>query len=260
MLYRFILLLFSFLFFTHSAIASPLENRIQQYPQWNSKPPVKTARGDLKYPQWMAGTWKAQSTLIEQIAPLAPEIMTPGFNDNKQYINKPINFLVRFGTEYFKPQKNLFSNLFNNNQQKPIVADRVFNGEHIAAAYLGEKNVLKVKVDPDNPNQQITFLKGDRKLISRVTGRASETLTPNHFITTELTNQFFRSPERIYLNEVETTSSYQLIKPREVEAEQITAIYLSPQDPDYFKAGDRPVAIYRYQLSLQSEIKGRNNS
>ena len=33
-------------------------------------------------------------------------------------------------------------------------------------------------------------------------------------------------------------------------ADQITAIYLSPQDPDYFKAKDKPVALYRYQLAF----------
>ena len=35
-----------------------------------------------------------------------------------------------------------------------------------------------------------------------------------------------------------------------IEAEQITAIYLSPQDPDYFTAAGRPVALYRYELIL----------
>ena len=256
MLYRICLIFISFIVFTQSAIADPLENRLNQYPQWNSKPLVKIARGDLYYPQWMAGTWEAESTLVEQIAPLAPEIVTPGFNDNQQYIDRPIKFLVRFGTEYYIPEKRLFLpplNNINNNQQYPIVADRVFNGENIAAAYLGNKSVLKVKVDPDNPNRQITFLQGDKKLISTVTGRATESPNSDRFIATEVTKQLFRSAERIYLNEVETTSDYQLIEPGNIQARQITAIYLSPQDPDYFLASDRPVAIYRYQLNLKKK-------
>lgn len=255
MLYRIFLILFSFVLLTHNAIASPLENRLQQYPQWNNKPPVKIAQGDLYYPQWMAGTWLTESILVEQTAPLAPEIITPGFNDNQQYLNQPVNFLVRFGTEYFIPENKWFlPSLNNSNQPKPIVADRVFNGEHIAAAYLGDNNIFQVKIDPDNPNKQITFLKGERKLISTVTGRASETPTPDRFISTEVTKQLFRSPERIYLNEVETTSDYQLIEPGKIQAQQITAIYLSPQDPDYFTASDRPVAIYRYQLNLAEQL------
>ena len=251
MLYRTILLLLSFLLFTQNAVAASLSNRLQQYPEWNSKPPVKVAQGDLQYPQWMKGTWAVTSTLKEQTAPLAPDIVTPGFKDNQQYIDQPVDFLVRFGTEYYTPEKNLLPNLFARNQQTPVVADRVFNGEHIAAAYLGAKNVVKVKVDPSNPNKQITLLKGERRLISQVTGRNSETPASNRFIASEVTKQLFRSPERIYLNEVETTSDYTLIEPDTVTAQQITAIYLSPQDPDYFQASDRPVAIYRYQLNLE---------
>jgi hypothetical protein len=42
-------------------------------------------------------------------------------------------------------------------------------------------------------------------------------------------------------------------------AEQVTAIYLSPQDPNYFEAIDpeslfgqpRPVALYRYRLEFR---------
>jgi hypothetical protein len=269
MLCRLIIIIFTFIVFCPNAIANApakliaasLVDRLAQYPQWQNKPPVKVAQGDLYYPQWMAGTWSVESILTEQIAPLAPEIVTPGFQDNQRYINQPIKFLVRFGEQNSKPQKQLFfPKINNNNQPNLIVADRIFNGENIAAAYLGDSNVLQVKVAPDNPNKQITFLKGERKLISTVTGRASETPETYHFMTTELTKQLFKSPERIYLNEVETTSDYQLITPKEIIAQQITAIYLSPQDPAYFQSRDRPVAIYRYQLKLESRGVGEMGS
>ena len=253
MLYRLLLMAIGFVLCTQNVLAGSLENRLDRFPEWNRKPPVKIARGDLRYPQWIAGTWEVESTLVEQIAPLAPEIVTPGFEDNQQYIGQPIKFLVRFGKEYYTPEKRLFLPTLNNNQAKPIVADRVFNGEHIAAAYLGSKSILKVKVDPENSNKQITFLPGDRKLISTVIKRATETPNANRFISTEVTKQLFRSPERIYLNEVETTSDYHLVESKNIEARQITAIYLSPQDPDYFKASDRPIAIYRYQLNLKKQ-------
>lgn len=165
-----------------------------------------------------------------------------------------MKFLVRFSTEYFIPEKRLFFPQINNSLSRHVVADRVFNGEHITAAYLGEKNLLKVKTDPDNFNKQITLLTGERKLISTVTGRAIETPTSDRFIATEVTKQLFKSPARIYLNEVETTSDYQLIALGKITAQQITAIYLSPQDPDYFQARGRPISIYRYQLKLE-EVK-----
>ena len=253
MLYRIILILLTFILFTQNAIALPLENRLQQYPQWDSKPPTKIAKGDLYYPDWMAGTWEAESILKEQIAPLAPEIITPGFNDNQQYIEQLVTFLVRFETKDFETKKRVFLPKLNHNKQNFVVSDRVFNGTNIAAAYLGTNNVLKVKVDPENANRQLTLLKGERKLISTVIKRATETPAPNRFITTEVTKQLFDSPARFYLNEVETTSDYQLIAPGNIQAQQFTAIYLSPQDPDYFKAINRPVAIYRYQLNLKKE-------
>lgn len=253
MLYRITLILTTLILFAQTAIALPLENRLQQYPQWDNKPPAKVAKGDLYYPQWMAGTWSVESILKEQIAPLAPEVVTPGFNDNQQYVEQPVTFLVRFKTKNVRPQKRLFVPQLNNNKQNFVVADRVFNGTNIAAAYLGTKNVLKVKVDPKDVNRQLTLLEDDRKLISTVIKRATETPTSNRFITTEVTKQLFESPARFYLNEVETTSEYQLIAPEKIQAQQFTAIYLSPQDPDYFKAVNRPVAIYRYQLNLRKE-------
>lgn len=243
-----ILILFSC---TDSAWGATIADRIQQFPQWNKKPTVKLAQGDLEYPDWMVGNWNVKSTLIEKLAPLAPEIISPGFETNDNYVDQEISFQVRFGTEYYSPPSGLFSKF------KPatptVVADRAFNGKKIAEAYLGEDNVYQVKVDPADPNQQITFLRGERKLISKVTGRGIEKPQANEFITTEVTQQIFRSPERIYLNEVETTSDYHLSGSGKITAEQITAIYLSPQDPDYFIAGDRPVALYLYHLRMNKQ-------
>ena len=243
-LYSICLVLFLILGFTPVAMASPLVDRIQQFPKWEHKPPLKLAKGDLEYPEWMAGTWNVTSILIEQIAPLAPDIVTPGFGDNLDYLDRLFNFKVRFGKEYYISTKRFFPS-------KPaVVADRAFNGENITKAYLGDDTVYRVKVDPKDPNQQITLLKGERILISKITGRSSEIPESNKFIASEYTKQVFKSPTSIYLNEVETTSAYELIEPGKVTAKQITAIYLSPQDPDYFQAGDRPVALYRYDLNL----------
>lgn len=241
-----ILICLVLLSFTSTAAAS-LTERIEQFPQWTSKPSLKPAKRDLEYPEWMAGTWNVESTLVEQFAPLAPDIVTPGFKDNQNYLDRAIAFQVRFG-KYATPPSG-FLDAFKS-YSPAVVADRAFNGKKIAQAYLGDDNVYRVKVDPDNPNQQITFLKGDRKLISKITARGKEIPTDNRFIATEVTQQLFRSPERLYLNEVETTSSYELLDPEHISAEQITAIYLSPQDPDYFTAGDRPVALYHYHLAL----------
>ncbi len=230
-------------------LAGPLAERLGQFPEWKNKPPVQAAKGDLVYPDWMAGTWAVTSTLVDRVAPLAPKIVTPGFEENRRYLNQPVRFQVRFGEKSSGTQARLpVPSLIGD--KLPVVADRAFNGLKIAEAYLGNRAVLSVKVDPDNPNRQITFLGGDRQLISMVTGRGREIPAPDRFVATEVTEQVFRGESQIYLNEVETTTAYQLLDSGEIEANQVTAIYLSPQDPDYFTAAGRPVALYRYRLEL----------
>ena len=231
-----------------TAFASPLTERLQQFPNWNSQPTVQLAQGDLEYPDWMVGTWQVTSTLIDLAAPFAPDIVTPGFESNRENLEQPIQFQVKFAPQ--KPTVLGFPvAIFPKHQS--IVAQRAFNGVKIAEAYLGKDAVISVKVDPENPNRQITFLRGKKQLISTVTGRSSENLTDNQFVATEVTTQVFRSLSQIYLNEVETTTAYNLLPSGQVQADQVTAIYLSPQDPNYFTAAGRPVALYRYRLELQ---------
>ena len=238
-----------------SARAGVLGDRISSFPNWDSKPPIAVAKGDLVYPDWMGGNWNVSSTLVDLAAPLAPNVVTPGFERNRQYLQQPVLFKVRFQPEI---NTGLFSN-YRSKLAKKIVGDRAFNGLNIAKAYLGDRAVLSVKVDPTNPNRQITVLKGERQLTSIVTGRGTETPSPCEFISTEISQQVFRGETDIYLNEVETTTAYRYMVGGEennasvsikIEADQVTAIYLSPQDPDYFAAGGHPVALYRYRLEL----------
>ncbi|MGL5058854.1 MAG: DUF6816 family protein [Microcoleus sp.] len=254
-IWGFCLILVVFLCGGGGAIAGVLADRISSFPNWESKPPVAAAKGDLVYPDWMAGSWNASSTLVDLAAPLAPKIVTPGFENNRRYLQQPISFKVRF-----QPEKNigLISNYTSKSAQK-IVADRAFNGLNIAEAYLGDLAVISVKVDPHDPSRQITVLKGEKQLISIVTGRGSETPNSREFVSTEISQQVFRGESEIYLNEVETTTAYHLVvgggenrdaASKSITGDQITAIYLSPQDADYFAAGGHPVALYRYRLEL----------
>ncbi len=238
-------------------LAGVLVDRISSFPNWDSKPRIAVAKGDLVYPDWMAGNWNVASTLVDLAAPLAPNIITPGFEGNRHYLQQPVLFKVRF-----QPEKNtgLVLNFQSKIAQK-IVADRTFNGLNIAKAYLGDRAVLSVKVDPTNPNRQITVLKGEKQLVSIVTSRGTETPNPREFVSTEISQQVFRGESDIYLNEVETTTAYRVVGGeedsasvgRKIEADQVTAIYLSPQDPNYFAAGGHPVALYRYRLELLPE-------
>ncbi|MGK7892623.1 MAG: DUF6816 family protein [Xenococcus sp. (in: cyanobacteria)] len=247
---RILLIATTVLIFTIFLIrTNPVQAVEYHLPSWYHQPTVEDAKGDLYYPDWMAGTWKVTNILEEQVAPLAPDIISPGFEDNQKYIGEPIIFPVRFGKEYYIPETRWFF-IPSITKEKSVVADRAFNGKSIAQAYLGTDSVFRVAVDPKDPNKQITILTGGIKSVSQVTKRAVEESSRDRFIATEVTQQLFKSPNKIYLNEVETTSDYHLLDPQNIEATQVTAIYLSPQDPDYFTAGDRPVAIYRYHLDL----------
>ncbi len=218
-------------FLSGAAQAGQLSDRMASFPHWQ-KLTVQSPQGDLIYPDWMAGTWNVTSTLVDVAAPLAPDIVTPGFESNRRSLNVPVSFIVRF---------------IRDASQK-LVADRAFNGLNLARAYLGN-SVMAVKTDPTSPNKQITLLKGDRTLISSVTGRATESPQNNKFITTEVFQQLFKGGSQPYFNEVESTTAYQLSNST-IEADQVTAVYLSPQDPDYFKANSQPVALYRYFLEF----------
>lgn len=222
-----------------TATAGALADRLASFPNWEGKPAVQTAKGDLVYPNWFAGDWNVTTTLLDQAAPLAPDVTTPGFESNRAYLNQPIAFAV-----WFVP---------TGDRTPALVSDRAFNGLNLSKAYLG-KTVLAVKVDPANPNRQITLLRNDRQLVSTVTGRAIESPSPDLFLTTEVFQQEFRGTPQLYFNEVETTTAYQRQEDNEaIVADQVTAIYLSPQDADYFKAKNRPIALYRYRLEFSRE-------
>lgn len=238
-----------------NAIASPLAEKIAGYPQW-SQTQVSQHEGELTYPEWFRGRWTATSTLLAQIAPLAPDIVTPGFENNRQYINQPIDFTVQFvpnnptQTTKFSPLN--LPQLKSRVSTPKIVADRAFNGLNIATAYLGAANVRSVNIDPQNPTKQITQLTENRQLETFVTGFDLERPSSNQFIATELSQQIFRTSSTIYLNTVETATSYQFsaTPTPTITATQISAIYLSPQDPAYFRTIGRAVAVYKYQLNL----------
>jgi hypothetical protein len=245
-----VLLALVWLLCSGEALAGALSDRLAAFPKWTDKPPTHPAQGDLVYPDWMAGTWELTRTLVEARAPLAPEITTPGFESNQAQLNEPVTCEVRFEPKLTSLTRSFL--LQPRLAQAEIVADRAFNGLSLARAYLGEPVVKAVKVDPDNPNRQVTLLRGDRQLESTVLSRASETPSNTEFITTELFQQVFRGTAQPYVNEVETTTAYHFIDDEHIEADQVTAIYLSPQDPNYFKARNQPVALYRYRLELSA--------
>lgn len=240
-----------------------LADRLAAFPQWGSKPALPAAQGDLGYPDWLRGKWQLTSTLVDLAAPLAPNLVTPGFEGNRAQLGVPVTCPVQFIAVSQGAQRGLLGaaqRLIPAVAGSPqTVADRAFNGLSLARAYLGAA-VQAVKVDPNNPNRQVTLLAGNRQLESTVTARAIEVPGASEFITVERFQQVFRGGVAIpFFNEVETTTAYRRSPAdfgsrldNRVEADQVTAVYLSPQDPDFLKAQNQPVALYRYRLELVS--------
>lgn len=260
-------LIFLFVFCSGNANALELSQRLTNWKQWEKLTSVQPAVGDLIYPEWMKGEWEVKSQMVDLIAPLAPDIVTPGFESNRQYLNQPISFKVKFVNQIPVTVSEV---------KNRVIADRAYNGLNLARAILGNDTVKAVKVDPDSPNRQITFLRGEcaeeivcdtqsvmpsayRQLISIVKSRATETTADGRFIATELFQQLFKGGYRPYLNSVESTTAYTKLSSSTsnpaIEANQVTAVYLSSQDPDYFKAVNKPVALYRYRLQFFPIIK-----
>lgn len=232
--------------------ATNLEKHMNKFPHWNNQISLAAPQQELIYPDWFKGTWEVTNILKEQIAPLAPKFETPGFSQNAAYIDQRVIFTVQFiPVNINQNQDNFFPNKINN--KMVIIADRVFNSRAITRAYLGEKNVQNVIVNSNNSTEQITKFSQNNELISTVIGRETENINEQEFITSEITRQFFRRPGNVYINFVETTTRYKLLDSNHIEAQQYTAVYLSPQDPDYFLAFNQPVALYSYELNLEKQ-------
>ena len=231
-----------------SAWAGPLSDRMAQYPNWTNPPRTQKAYGDLAYPDWFRGDWQAVCTLVEAIAPQAPEVNSPGFEGNLTMLDQPVEFAVRFiarrGAQSMAPALAA---------PTEVVSDRAYNGLNIAKAYLGEELVSNVEVDSKNPNRQITTLRDSRQLVSVIPARATERPSREDFITSEIFQQVFRGTGNPYLNQVETTTAYHFQPQQDppVLADQVTAVYLSPRDENYFKVGNSPISIYKYRLELR---------
>ncbi|MBE9135901.1 hypothetical protein IQ254_01560 [Nodosilinea sp. LEGE 07088] len=249
------LLLTVWLLCSGQAQAGALVDRLEAFPDWGTKSSLPSAQGDLVYPDWLRGEWQLTSTLIDLAAPLAPDMVTPGFEGNREQVGVPVDCPVRF-VAVAQRALGLVPLLTGDTQ---TVADRAFNGLSLARAYLGEAAVKAVKVDPENPNRQVTLLSRQRQLESTVTARATETPMGGQFITVERFQQVFRGGAIPYFNEVETTTAYRYQpqsltasrREQHVTADQVTVVYLSPQDPDFLKAQNQPVALYRYRLELE---------
>jgi len=151
-----------------------LENRVNQWPELylpNFK--LSDTSKDLIYPKWFEGNWLVTSQDI--------------VNDSEEPVIYKVNF--------FKNDADL------------IVGNRSKNSESIGKAIFGD-TLIKVVNDPKSINNQITYLKDDFYIDSRIKGR-NQVQDDDIFFADELVIQTAHKPGASRINQVETISKFQ---------------------------------------------------
>ena len=150
-----------------------LENRLNQWPEIflpNFK--LSDTSKDLIYPKWFEGNWLVTS------------------QDMINNSEEPIIYKVNF----YKNDSDL------------IVGNRAKNSESIGKAIFGE-TLIKVINDPQSINNQITYLKDDFYIDSRITGR-NQIQDDDIFFADELVIQTAHKRGASRINQVETISKF----------------------------------------------------
>ena len=159
-----------------------LENRVNKWPEIylpNFK--FSDTSKDLIYPKWFEGSWLVSSQDIS--------------NDSEEPVIYKVNF--------FKNDSDL------------IVGNRAKNSESIGKAIFGD-TLIKVVNDPDSINNQITYLKDDFYIDSRITGR-NQIQDDDIFFADELVIQTVYKQGAARVNQVETISKFQQCDSEQLE-------------------------------------------
>ena len=151
-----------------------LENRENLWPElYLPNFQLSNTSKDLIYPNWFEGNWLVTS------------------KDLISESEKPIMYEVNF---------------FKNNLNE-VIGNRAKNSESIGKAIFGDK-LIKVVNDPQSFNNQITYLKDDFYIDSRITGR-NQIQDDEIFFADELVIQTAHKPGGSRISQVETISKFQ---------------------------------------------------
>ena len=150
-----------------------LENRVNQWPELylpNFK--LSDTSKDLIYPKWFEGNWLVTS------------------QDIKHESEEPVVYKASF---------------YKNNLNQ-VIGNRSQNSESIGKAIFGD-TLIKVVNDPTSFNSQITYLKNDFYIDSRITGR-TQIKDNDIFFADELVIQTAHKPGASRVNQVEAISKF----------------------------------------------------
>ena len=159
-----------------------LDKRVNSWPEL-FLPNFKSSNisKDLVYPNWFEGNWLVTSENL--------------INDSEEPVIYKVNFF--------------------RNEDNEIVGNRAKNAESIGKAIFGD-TLIKVIDDPKSINNQITYLKDDLYIDSRITGR-SQVQDDKLFFADELVIQTAHKPGGTRVDQVETISKFQKCNLEELE-------------------------------------------
>ena len=150
-----------------------LDNRENSWPElYLPNFQLSDTEKDLIYPNWFEGNWLVTS------------------KDLIHEAEKPVLYEVNF---------------YKNNLNE-VIGNRSKNSESIGKAIFGDK-LIKVVSDPQSFNSQITYLKDDFYIDSRITGR-TQIQDNDIFFADELVIQTAHKPGVSRINQVETISKF----------------------------------------------------
>ena len=150
-----------------------LDNREKSWPElYLPNFQLSDTAKDLIYPNWFEGNWlvTAQDLTYES--------------------EEPVEYQVNF---------------YKNNLNE-VIGNRSKNSESIGKAIFGDK-LIKVVNDPQSFNSQITYLKDDLYIDSRITGR-TQIKDNDIFFADELLIQTAHKPGASRVNQVEAISKF----------------------------------------------------
>ena len=150
-----------------------LDKRENLWPElYLPSPPITNISKDLIYPNWFEGNWLVTSQDL--------------INESEEPVIYEVNF-------------------FKNNLNE-VIGNRAKNSESIGKAIFGD-TLIKVVDDPQSFNNQITYLKDDFYIESRIIGR-NQIQDNDIFFADELVIQTSHKPGASRVNQVETISKF----------------------------------------------------
>ncbi|KAG7671449.1 hypothetical protein NADE_000913 [Nannochloris sp. 'desiccata'] len=229
----------------------------------------------IYYPRWLFGQWNVTSTFTSVATPLK-KYVPEGF---LQQANAPsedggVGSTYNYALRFYSTLPDTFSNnarfmLGLGYPEDAIIADKAFNTKQTSDAFLGYTGaVASVEFDPrDAPLRQTVELSRlgpdmvplpPRRIELYVNALKSE--QPGGvegdgkiFVTSELARQVLVAVRDVQVTDYEVINEYRLIAPGKIEGRQRSLLYLTPQDPNYFRAGNKAVTMYDYAFTMTRE-------